>query len=202
MSTALCTRRDPGLTLYDTRSVTSVGATEGINPERAAPYSSGGFSNIFPRPAWQDSAVRAYLGAVKADPAYGELDGRFNASGRAFPDVAVQGTGYAVYVAGKARLARGTSAAAPVFASMIGLLNDERLREGKSTLGWVNPLFYYAAEEDGRHGGLRVFNDVSDGRNPGCGTRGFPAVEGWDAVSASVLSCQWVQPCADDAHLP
>ncbi|RDX44637.1 subtilisin-like protein [Lentinus brumalis] len=163
--------------------VTSVGATEGINPERAAPYSSGGFSNIFPRPAWQDSAVRAYLGAVKADPAYGELDGRFNASGRAFPDVAVQGTGYAVYVAGKAGLARGTSASAPVFASMIGLLNDERLREGKSMLGWVNPLFYYAAEEEGRHGGLRVLNDVSDGRNPGCGTRGFPAVEGWDAVT-------------------
>ncbi|KAI0696988.1 peptidase S8/S53 domain-containing protein [Cerioporus squamosus] len=164
--------------------VTSVGATQGIDPERAAPYSAGGFSNIFPRPIWQKDAVNRYLDALQGQggPAYEKLDGLYNATGRAFPDVAVQGTGYVVYVAGERRLARGTSAAAPVFASMVALLNDERLREGKQKLGWVNPLFYRAAEEE-RRTGRRVFNDVRQGSNPGCGTDGFPAMEGWDAVT-------------------
>ncbi|KAI0682339.1 subtilisin-like protein [Cerioporus squamosus] len=164
--------------------VTSVGATQGIDPERAAPYSAGGFSNIFPRPIWQEDAVNRYLDALQGQggPAYEKLDGLYNATGRAFPDVAVQGTGYVVYVAGKRRLARGTSAAAPVFASMVALLNDERLREGKQKLGWVNPLFYRAAEEE-RRTGRRVFNDVRQGSNPGCGTDGFPAMEGWDVVT-------------------
>jgi tripeptidyl-peptidase-1 len=28
-----------------------------------------------------------------------------------------------------------------------------------------------------------MMNDVTDGSNPGCGTRGFPAKIGWDPVT-------------------
>ena len=28
-----------------------------------------------------------------------------------------------------------------------------------------------------------IFNDVTEGDNPGCGTRGFPAAPGWDPVT-------------------
>ena len=44
------------------RSVTSVGGTVEFLPEVAAPFSSGGFSNIFPRPFYQNGAVDTYLG--------------------------------------------------------------------------------------------------------------------------------------------
>ncbi|TFY81695.1 hypothetical protein EWM64_g2314 [Hericium alpestre] len=42
-------------------SVTSVGATAYLPPELSAPYSSGGFSNIFARPTYQDAAVSSFL---------------------------------------------------------------------------------------------------------------------------------------------
>lgn len=57
---------------------------------------------------------------------------------------------------------------------MIALLNDERVAKGKSTLGFVNPLVY-------AH--LALFNDVTAGHNPGCGSSGFSALAGWDPVS-------------------
>ncbi|RYP91745.1 hypothetical protein DL770_002089 [Monosporascus sp. CRB-9-2] len=49
--------------------VTSVGGTTGVAPERAADFSSGGFSDVFERPAYQASAVSAYLEAQGPDDA-------------------------------------------------------------------------------------------------------------------------------------
>lgn len=49
--------------------------------------SGGGFSNNFPRPAWQNAAVDNYLRNFV--PAYGP--DIFNRSGRAYPDVAANG---------------------------------------------------------------------------------------------------------------
>lgn len=62
--------------------VTTVGSTIGIAPERVANFSSGGFSNLFGRPAWQDAAATQFLNALPADFA-----GQFNRSGRGYPDV-------------------------------------------------------------------------------------------------------------------
>ncbi|TFY50573.1 hypothetical protein EVG20_g11444, partial [Dentipellis fragilis] len=66
--------------------VTSVGATAFLPPEEAAPYSSGGFSNIFARPSYQDTAVSKFL--TQLGDTY---EGKYNASGRGFPDVSAQG---------------------------------------------------------------------------------------------------------------
>ena len=46
---------------------------------------------------------------------------------------------YAVIVNGEPELSGGTSAAAPVFASVIALLNDARFKAGKPALGFLNP---------------------------------------------------------------
>lgn len=46
---------------------------------------------------------------------------------------------YAVVVDGEPELSGGTSAAAPVFASVIALLNDARFKAGKPALGFLNP---------------------------------------------------------------
>lgn len=69
--------------------VTSVGGTYEIGPEIAANFSSGGFSDYFDRPKWQDETVGKYL----------ELHGEewkdyYNPSGRGFPDVAAQGVNF------------------------------------------------------------------------------------------------------------
>ena len=101
--------------------MTSVGSTQGID-EVAAPFSSGGFSNIFARPSYQDDAVAAYLDKLGNTNA-----GLFNTQGRAFPDVSAQGVNFIIDVAGQGQGVSGTSASSPTFASVVALLNDALL---------------------------------------------------------------------------
>lgn len=70
----------------------------------------------------------------------------------------------------------GTSASAPTFSGVIALVNDARVASGKSPLGFLNPFIY--ANPD-------IFNDVTEGNNPGCGTPGFFANEGWDPITGN-----------------
>jgi len=69
----------------------------------------------------------------------------------------------------------GTSAATPALAAVIALVNDALLASGKPPLGFLNPWLYKT--------GFEAFNDVLSGSSAGCGTPGFPAGNGWDAVT-------------------
>ncbi|RDX44370.1 subtilisin-like protein [Lentinus brumalis] len=151
--------------------VTYVGATQQFEPEVAAPFSSGGFSNAFPRPDYQAAQVETYLEAL------GETNaGLFNATGRAFPDVSFQGVGFPIVQNGRLNVLDGTSASSPSFASVVALINDQLLNAGKPSLGFMNPFLYSEAASE-------AFNDITSGSNPGCGTEGFPAHSGWDPVT-------------------
>jgi len=136
-------------------------------PEVAASISGGGFSNYFPHPDYQQLAVSNFLQNL------GNLHyGYYNRFGRGIPDISAQAIGIRFFLNGDEYSVNGTSAAAPIVAS---ILNDHLLSEGKAPLGFLNPLLY---------GGGRVgLNDITSGSNPGCGTRGFPAVPGWDPVT-------------------
>ncbi|EIW61051.1 family S53 protease [Trametes versicolor FP-101664 SS1] len=151
--------------------MTSVGATQGINPETAADFSSGGFSNVFARPSYQSTAVSSYLTALGSTNS-----GKFNTSGRAFPDIATQGVDFEIVVGGRTEGVDGTSCASPTLAAIISLLNDRLIAAGKSPLGFLNPFLYSAA-------GAAALTDITSGSNPGCGTNGFPAKAGWDPVT-------------------
>ncbi|KAI1125869.1 subtilisin-like protein [Nemania abortiva] len=164
--------------------VTSVGSTRYLN-ETATFFSSGGFSDYWPRPSWQDKAVKGYLKQIgdKNKPYY-------NVEGRGFPDVSAQGYGYRVYDKGVLKGYQGTSCSAPAFAGMVGLLNDARLRANKPSLGFLNPLLYSNPE---------ALNDIVLGGSTGCdgfarfhgAPNGSPvipyaswnATTGWDPVS-------------------
>ncbi|KAI0080805.1 tripeptidyl peptidase A [Panus rudis PR-1116 ss-1] len=153
--------------------VTSVGGTIFV-PETAVDFSGGGFSNVFPRPLYQEAAVSKYLKAL----APGTYAGLFNPKGRAIPDVAAQGRFFRIFLSGVPRSIGGTSASAPTFAGIVSLLNDARIRNKQPTLGFLNPLIYTigALFPEG-------FNDITTGNNPGCGTPGFNATKGWDPVT-------------------
>ena len=43
---------------------------------------------------------------------------------------------------GSGTVVDGTSCATPTFAGVVSCLNDVRLNNGKSTLGFLNPLLY------------------------------------------------------------
>ncbi|KAL1949190.1 hypothetical protein VTO73DRAFT_10996 [Trametes versicolor] len=150
--------------------ITAVGSTQGVSPETAADFSAGGFSNIFARPSYQSDAVNSYLQGLGNTNA-----GLFNTTGRGYPDVSTQGVQFIIEAAGKLQGVDGTSASSPTFASVVALLNDQLLNAGKSPLGFLNPLLYSK--------GVAALNDITSGSNPGCGTQGFPAAAGWDAVT-------------------
>lgn len=85
--------------------VTSVGGTEGAHPDRAALFSSGGFSNYFERPSWQEESWNTWKKESKGDT---ELAKYFNAGGRGVPDVAVLSTNFQVVNKGELHTVGGT----------------------------------------------------------------------------------------------
>lgn len=172
--------------------LTAVGATtfpqggDPYNPNEVASRafaSGGGFSNVFPQPWYQRSAVEEYFSRVNVSyPYYEGVDnssfaqngGLYNRIGRAYPDVSAIGENLLVFWNGSPTIGGGTSASAPIFAALLTRINEERIAAGKPTVGFVNPLLYAHPE---------VFRDVVDGNNPGCKSEGFPAAPGWDPVT-------------------
>lgn len=106
-------------------------------PETSAPFSSGGFSDVFAQPEYQLEHVTSYLNSIGADA---ELAGRYNASGRGFPDVSLQAQTFEIVVGDDVTYITGTSASCPVLASMIALVNDRLLAQGENVLGFLNPM--------------------------------------------------------------
>ncbi|KAF8267312.1 subtilisin-like protein [Lactarius quietus] len=153
--------------------VTSVGGTQGgtsdKDPEVAASISGGGFSTHFPRPPYQDNAVTTFLDN------FGKYSSYYNAEGRGFPDISAQAVGFGVFYKGVLEIMDGTSGSTPTVAGIISLLNDYLISKGQPPLGFLNPWLYGE--------GLASFNDITSGSNPGCGTKGFPAIVGWDPVT-------------------
>lgn len=154
-------------------SITSVGATTGV-PETSASFSSGGFSNFFGPQPFQTAAISSYLAKLGNTNA-----GKFNRTGRGFPDVAAIGDNVEIVFQQQSGLVAGTSCSSPIFASIISLINDRRVGAGKSPLGSLNPFLYGPAAS--------TFNDITTGNNPGCNTNGFPAEAGWDPVRSLVF---------------
>lgn len=138
--------------------------------------SGGGFSRAFPAPEYQKGAVEAYA-TLEADHLEGLAAEAYlpDANGRGFPDVSVIAERYLIYLYGRLTAIHGTSGSAPVFASMIALINNERLEAGKGPVGFVNPAMY--AHPD-------AFNDIVRGTNEGCGASvAYKAIKGWDPVT-------------------
>lgn len=149
--------------------------------------SGGGFSNVFPQPSYQKTAVSTYLKdtapklnftSYKNTITDGDFSkvksGVFNVFGRAYPDVGAVGDRQVVYSNGSWWLVGGTSLSSPVWGAVLTLVNEERIKAGKSSIGFIHPILYQHPE---------VFNDVTVGSNPGCGSTGFIAAKGWDPVT-------------------
>lgn len=161
--------------------ITAVGATQikpgakVTDPEEACEtviFSGGGFSNVFPLPSYQSTAVKSFF--ANHPPPYTSAQYNNSQQTRGFPDISANGANYVVAVDGTFSLVYGTSASAPVVASIFTLINEARLAIGKSAVGFINPVLY-------AHPG--DLNDITSGGNQGCGTAGFTATTGWDPVT-------------------
>ncbi|KAK2882362.1 hypothetical protein FQN49_000417 [Arthroderma sp. PD_2] len=158
--------------------VTAVGATTSdAEPPSGATFSSGGFSQYFERKKWQDKAVDGYVNALG-----GHLKPYYNPNKRALPDISVIGGQFPVFVNSQLRTLQGSGGSTAIFAAMIALINDARIRQGKGSLGWLNERLYSPAVR-------AVLQDITDGTSTSCvfdGGKtpgGWPAKQGWDAIT-------------------
>lgn len=152
--------------------VTSVGATDNTALNlTGAEFSSGGFSEYFDRPIWQRAAVDPYIAShLRSQPRRSNRPGKtrdkkkvyFARNGRGTPDIAAIGSGFQIMHRGEMVEVRGTSASTPVVAAMVALVNDQRLRQGKRSLGWLNGYLYLDPKVRG------VLKDVEGGKSEGC----------------------------------
>jgi len=139
--------------------------------------SGGGTSIYYSKPLWQSGA------GVPADGA------------RDVPDIAFSASpnhdGYLMYSGGSFYIVGGTSVPTPVFAGVLGLLNQYLLSSGKTQtagLGNINPTIYHLWQTT-----TGVFHDVTAGSNivpcttgtPNCstGSFGYSAGAGYDQVT-------------------
>ncbi|KIW66790.1 hypothetical protein PV04_06085 [Phialophora macrospora] len=166
--------------------VTSVGGTALVQPEIAWNMAGGGFSDVFARPDYQVKQVGTYLNDTVGPDRF---KGLYNRTGRGIPDVAAQAyTTFPIFHMGKEVRSGGTSAATPIWATVIANINSERLSRGRKPLGFLNPWLYSE--------GSRGITDITDGGSFGCedtNNSGLPAPEvpgagwnattGWDAVT-------------------
>ncbi|KFH43138.1 Tripeptidyl-peptidase-like protein [Hapsidospora chrysogenum ATCC 11550] len=169
--------------------VTAVGGVVGqSDPPEGATFSGGGFSQYFPREPWQDGGVvDSYVQALGD-----HLDGYYNASMRAIPDISAIAKLFQTIIAQQSTMLDGTSASTPVLASMIALINEERVRAGKGVLGWLNEKLYsreVRAVLQDVTGGASKSCVFADGVKPG----GWPAKKGWDAMTGLGVPADFVR---------
>src|SRR5581483_2075894 len=127
--------------------------------------SSGGISSHYAIPAWQ-SAVN--LTAAGGSSSY-----------RNTPDVAcVAENIFVQYGNGSNGAFGGTSCAAPLWAGLAAVINQQAVALGKPTIGFINPAIYALATGPNYSA---VFHDVTSGDNTWSGSaNAFHAVTGYD----------------------
>jgi len=140
--------------------------------------SGGGFSNWTARPSYQDSAVEAYFASNGLRPPAGT----YGVNNRGYPDISAAGSQVFNIQGGSWGWEGGTSMSTPVFGGIVSLLNDWRLNNGKSPLGFLNYLLYEMGSEY-----PQAYNYITVGNNTctgwydnTCCKYGYSAIDGWN----------------------
>ena len=154
-----------GTTLHRASGTVPAIASELVWNDGPGSGTGGGISDYIAVPAWQQGIVPASINP-----------GSFQ--GRGIPDVAANAdpdTGYLSYSGGQFSVVGGTSAAAPLWAALITLCNQQL----KARVGNFNALLY------SNIGPKNVLNDITQGNNDTDGRLDgkFAAGPGWDACS-------------------
>ena len=122
--------------------------------------SGGGNSQVYRHPSWQDA---------------NGVNNRFsNGNHRQIPDVSASAYALGVYFNGQWGAVGGTSAAAPIWAAGLALVNQGLMKQiGKFT---ASPQLFYKVAQNTN--GMQPFYDVTRGNN-----LYYPATPGWDYTS-------------------
>jgi Pro-kumamolisin, activation domain len=111
--------------------------------------SSGGVSSYYSIPTWQANVSMAANGGSTTQ--------------RNIPDVALTADNVLVNNGnGSSSTVGGTSCAAPLWAGLAALINQQSVTAGRSTIGFVNPAIYSLGKSTNYNA---VFHDITTGNN-------------------------------------
>lgn len=138
----------------------------------------GGASQFYPLPAYQKSIAQP--------------DGH---GLRQVPDVAADAdpaTGFHIVFGGHEGQAGGTSAATPLWAATLALINQDLKAKGRHEIGFANPALYWMGANQATLR-LKPFHDVTTGNNLtyDAGT-GWDFATGWGSMDAVALDAAWI----------
>ncbi len=134
----------------------------------------GGITRIYVRPTWQTGP------GVPAGKA------------RLVPDVAGLAdwhSGWYIRIGGKDAQIGGTSAAAPLWAGIATLINQDLVRSGMRRIGFANPALYWMGQHNAS---VHAFHDVTVGNNLlYVAHAGWDNATGWGTPDAAGLDAAW-----------
>lgn len=174
--TRLCT--DPSAATMRTVDNVDPPSVCDVQPAQAEigwPGAGGGYSILFPRPAFQDTlpADSSYVGSSVGAPGP-------NSNMRGVPDVAYQAsgaTGPLIYIDGFWFSVGGTSCSSPQWAGLIAIADQI----SGTNLGYINTALYKIGADPKRY--ASDFFDVTTGENQTSSIPGYSASTGWDAIT-------------------
>ena len=171
----------------DDANVVSVGGTDLTTASAGGPWSS--------ETAWVDSG-----GGISPDkisiPSWQALSGVINSTNKGSttlrngPDVSANAN-FTFYVCAdqKACTANsygGTSFAAPMWAGYIALVNQQRVANGKSPIGYLNPIIY---PQNVTSSYLTDFHDITSGKSGSySAVTGYDLVTGWGSPNTGLIN--------------
>ena len=160
---------------YGSETVWNAGDTGDVWPPNGNGYqgSGGGVSGAYEIPSWQQSvSMAANAGSTNM---------------RNIPDVALTADDvWVLYNNGESNSFIGTSAAAPLWAGLAALANQQAASLGQSPVGFINPAVYAIGQGVNYNA---CFHDITNGNNTNAQSHGlYSAVAGYD------LCCGWGTP--------
>jgi kumamolisin len=140
--------------------------------------SGGGASQYYPVPDYQKTVAQA--------------------AGHGFrqvPDVAADAdpaTGFHIIFGGQEGQAGGTSAAAPLWAATVALIDQDLKRKGLRETGYANPAIYWMGANASRLP-APPFHDVTVGNNLAYDAApGWDFTTGWGSMDGAALDAAWI----------
>jgi kumamolisin len=114
---------------------------------------------------------------------------------RQVPDVAADAdpaSGFHIIFQGRDGQAGGTSAATPLWAGTVALINQDLVKKGLREVGFANPALYWMGANEATLP-VNPFHDITTGNNLGFdASPGWDFTTGWGSMNGAALDAAWV----------
>ena len=173
-------------------TVTAVGGTSVFESASGVYYKEYAWGSPLDQSGSGGGASQFY-----AIPSYQKNEAKSAGKGqRQVPDVSADAdpsTGFHIIFGGHDGQAGGTSAATPLWAATVALINQDLKKKGLREVGFANPALYWIGENAARLS-PQPFHDVSAGNNLGFdAATGWDFATGWGSMDAAALDAAWVR---------